>query len=294
VRRENGTRTAAPAQVKKVVQEKYEKLFAEKKLPERGRERWLETRTMKNLRETIKERDDTDRPIDPQEVLSRLKTNSKEKATSDGVPIQVYTLVADKVATMLAPCFNAIMHGEEMPKGWKEGTIYLILKPGASDAEEILEYRPITLLSVQYKLYTSVLNNRIRKVHEDLFSDNQGGFRPNRCTFHKLLTLRNIMEDAKENKKQLHIIYTDIKKAYDNIDAREVARTMEAFGYNHIITAAIYELGENITSRAITGYGLTEDIELKCGLRQGDTISPLLFLLFLEPLIHQLNETKLG
>lgn len=292
----DGSRTGNAVKVKEIVRKKFEALFQKKGI--RTEEKtWLNTKTMERIRKGINKNDNTAEKITREEVLETLTKleKVKDRATSNNIPLELYTLAKETLAEPLAKIFDEILQRGDIPENWKEGKIYMIYKPGReASPEEVYDYRPITLLPAAYKIYTHIINARIRKIHEPWFSTNQGGFRESKACQHKLMVLRSLFEDAKEHKKEIHALYIDIKKAYDNIAAEEVAITMEAFGYNKTITKAIKALGEGIFSRAITAHGLTDKITLQCGLRQGCPLSPLLFIIFLEPLILQLNEQKIG
>jgi len=292
----DGRRTGDAEEVKEITKEKMSRLFQLKTLPATQKP-WLHTKKMKEIADKIRKTDKTDEEITEGEVLKLLTSlyKIKGRATSDDRPLELFTMAKTVIGGKLATIMSEILRSGRLPDCWKEGKIFMIYKPGKeATPEEIYDFRPITLLSATYKIYTHILNERIRKVHEPVFSPNQGGFREGKSCHHKLLTIRSIFEDAKEYNREIHALYIDIKKAYDNISAKEVAETMRAYGYNETIIRAIKGLGEGIFSRVITAYGLTGEINLQCGLRQGCPISPLLFIIFLDPLILQLNEEKLG
>jgi len=294
--REDNTRTAEPEEVKEIFRDKMGALFQEKFI-DQGEKPWLHTRSMTDIAAKIRLVDDTGKDITTEEVLNMLRSLNKVKgkATCDNIPLELFTLSAEVVAPILAPIFNDIFHGSVLPECWREGKIHMIFKPGpTASPEDAYDYRPITLLSATYKIYTHIINHRLKKVHEPFFSSNQGGFRTSKSCHHKLIAYRNIIEHSIRNKRKLHAVYVDVRKAYDNVFMPEVARTLEAYGYNNTIVNAIRTLGVDIQSRVITAHGLTDPLDMKCGLRQGCPLSPLLFIIFLDPLLLQMNEEKIG
>jgi len=74
-----------------------------------------------------------------------------------------------------------------MPKDWEEGIIYPIYKKG--DRGVCSNYRGITMLNVTYKIFTSLLHNRLQKTTEGKIGDYQAGFRTNRSTIDHIHTL---------------------------------------------------------------------------------------------------------
>lgn len=295
-KREDNTRTGEPEEVKEIVRKKMEALFKEKST-EHNRKPWLETQTIKDKATEIKKVDDTGRTITTGDVLAILKSLNKVKgkATCDNTPLEVFTLTADIVAPILATIFDEIFHSNLLPKCWREGKIHMIFKPGTNASpEDAYDYRPITLLAASYKIYTHILNDRLKKIHDRFLSVNQGGFRTAKSCHHKLVSYKSLIENAIRNKNKLHVVYVDLKKAYDNVPMNEVAHTLEAYGYNDTFVNAIRTLGTEIQSRVITAHGLTEPFDMNCGLRQGCPLSPLLFIIFLDPLLLQMNGAEAG
>ena len=137
-----------------------------------------------------------------------------------------------------------------------------------------------------------------------LFSNMQGGFRRNRSTFTKLWITRNIFEDAKINNKFLDVCYIDIKKAYDSVEHWSIKYILKTYGFNQKFINIIADLYNNQNAQVITPYGLsdnfliTKGIKQGClflrGVRQGCLFSPVLFIIFLDPLFLMLENSKLG
>ena len=85
-----------------------------------------------------------------------------------------------------------IWQDEQMPKDWEEGIIYPIYKKG--DRSVCSNYRGITLLNVTYKIFTSLLHNRLQKITQRKIADYQVGFRTNISTIDHIRTLQQVME----------------------------------------------------------------------------------------------------
>ena len=299
---ENGERTADPQKVKKEIVKTWEKVWSKKEVNVKEDKPWHLTEAFKEMANRIKERElnpneSSARKISEEEMLLTLqKINKHEKATGvDNLPNELFAIAAQEIARPMTQIYNKFLEEGGIPESWKESKIYLIYKEGANSNEENpLDYRPISLLCVAYKIMAIILDSRIREVTEDLLSNEQGGFRKGRCCIQKIQTLTNVLEDAKTNKKEIYLCYLDVAKAYDSTSIEAVLDLLNRLNINKKTITILNILNQGNKSRIITPYGDTDPFPLENGLRQGCPLSPLLYILFLDPLIKYLNETQTG
>ena len=101
-----------------------------------------------------------------------------------------------------------IQKEEKMPEGWETGIICPILKKG----EKLdCNYRGITLLDIAYKVFSNVLNERFKKITENLLGEYQCGFRKNRSTSDQIFIIRQMKEKYYEHNQDLHMLFVGFK-----------------------------------------------------------------------------------
>jgi hypothetical protein len=107
-------------------------------------------------------------------------------------------------------------------------------KPGR-DPHSVNGYRPISLLSTMYKLYTSMLNNRMTTMIDkhSLVPNTQNGFRPTKETTYCINALMSQIRAAQNNNEKLHLIYIDFTKAFDLVAHWAIEETLKALGLSN-------------------------------------------------------------
>ena len=95
-----------------------------------------------------------------------------------------------------------------------------IPKSSLTDPWLPMQYRAIILLSTVYKLYTGILNSRIVSPMEteDIYADEQNGFRPKRSCSDHLFTITSVISNRKSSGQATYVAYIDAEKAFDKID----------------------------------------------------------------------------
>jgi hypothetical protein len=177
-----------------------------------------------------------------------------------------------------------------LPDSWKEGHIFPIHKDGS--AFSLTNYRGITLLNTMYKLYTNMLTERLSNVLEshNILSKGQAGFRKNHTTFQHIFTLINIISEARHLNKELHTLYLDIVKAFDSVEHWTIEAGLSYIGMDDETIKIFRALNTDTKCRVISPYGLSDFLDLTRGVKQGCALSPILFIIALEPLFQYLEQ----
>ncbi len=93
-------------------------------------------------------------------------------------------------------------------------------------------------------------------------------------------------EDAKLSQQNICTAYSDFKGAFGGMDHRILFQLMEGYGFQHSYIAACKQLYAASNTYYMTIHGNTDLIQILRGTLQGDTLSPFLFTIFMEPLLE--------
>jgi retron-type reverse transcriptase len=152
------------------------------------------------------------------------------------------------------------------------------------------DYRPISLLGGPIKLLTKLLSNRLQKVITNLIHENQYGFIRQRTIQDCLGWAFQYLNLCHTSKKEIVILKLDFEKAFDKIERHVILEMMERKCFSakwRSWVAFILSLG---TSQVLLNGVPGKTVHCRRGVRQGDPLSPVLFVLAADLLQSLVNE----
>ncbi|CAD6185382.1 unnamed protein product [Caenorhabditis auriculariae] len=226
-------------------------------------------------------------PILPEEVkyaIRKLKVGTA--AGPDNISSELLKAGGDSLYRLLARHFSKYLSEASIPEQWKTSKTILIPKKG--DLTDLNNFRPISLLSVVYKLFTKVIVNRLEKQLDNFQPSSQSGFRRNYSCLDHIHALTQVVERHREHQMPLALAFVDYYKAFDSVEINAVLNALASAG----VATKYVELIANSNERTSTTIQLFDkklSIAIRKGVRQGDTISPKLFSTALEDAMRQLG-----
>ena len=167
-----------------------------------------------------------------------------------------------------------------MSKGINSTFIALIPKVG--NPQRLNDFRPISLVGSMYKILEKVLTNILRSVIPSRISDSQFVFIKGRQILDEILVANEIVDEASRHKKEILLFKVGFEKAYDSIDWSYLQDVMLKMGFPTLWIKWIKECTETATASVLVNGSPSEEFSLGRGLKQGDPLSPFLFLLAAE------------
>lgn len=121
-----------------------------------------------------------------------------------------------RARSWLSKFFSRILRENKIPKIWRKAKVIAIEKPG-KDPKIAANYRPISLLSVCYKLLERLALQRISPTVESILSPDQAGFRSGRSTCDQVAALTTYIENGYQQQLKTGAVFLDLTAAYDTV-----------------------------------------------------------------------------
>ncbi|TWW81034.1 R2DM Retrovirus-related Pol polyprotein from type II retrotransposable element [Takifugu flavidus] len=167
-----------------------------------------------------------------------------------------------------------------VPLDWQTGVVVPLFKKG--DRRVCSNYRGITLLSLPGKVYSGVLERRVRRIVEPRIQEEQCGFRPGRGTVDQLYTLSRVFEGAWEFAQPVHMCFVDLEKAFDRVPRGVLWGVLREYGVSGPLIRAVRSLYDRCQSLVRIAGSKSNSFPVRVGLRQGCPLSPILFIIFMD------------
>lgn len=239
---------------------------------------------------TTKESTDLDLPLSIEETLNALKQLKLGKSPDpDGLTLSYYKSFPDTLIPQLVKVFNNLTPSSIASKEILETHITLIPKPD-KDPTLVTNYCPISLLNIDVKLYAKALANRILPLIPRLISLDQICFVPGREARDNTTKALNIHHWLSIMSTQGFLLSLDAETAFDRVARDYMEATLRAVGIPQCLLQIILALYSSPSAKIRVNGCLSGAFSFSSGMRQGCPLSPLIFILTIEPLLHRLKE----
>jgi ribonuclease HI len=220
--------------------------------------------------------------------------NNKAPGPS-GITYEMIKHTGDLTQQTLRKFINACIHLNDIPSAWRHANVFPIPKPKEFECN-LVNTRPITLLEVVRKIMVKILTNRLSNIlsKNKVLNHTQFAGLPYQSTFQPTRILNEIIEDSLEQKKELWIMSQDMSKAYDRVNIFMLEKALLRLKIPHSFTQLILNLFRNRKNQIFTAVGITEPYDVLIGIDQGEIISPLLWVIYYDPLLTKIQQLNLG
>ena len=227
--------------------------------------------------------------ITAEDVLNTIEKMSNKSEGLDGLTVKYYKDMKCTLAPFLASFYNRVLNDvvtqDELTK-FTQAKVVLIYKSG--DARCLENYRPISILNVDYRIFSSIIFNKLQSIRHEILDNVLNTYDKNRNLIDNVI---NIDLNIKHMLKKYYLV-SDISKAFDSVDHEYMFDCLKNANIPLKITNTIIRIYMSSTQCYIINGELTKPIQMKRGVRQGDAMSCFLFPLVMNALLIKLNQLE--
>ena len=224
------------------------------------------------------------------EVWEIIKNMKESSPGNNGLSIGFFK----KFFPLFGKDFVEILNDSEsvLPDALNETIIKLIMK-NLNKIKDKNDLRPISLTNFEYRIYTKVLANRLRKVSPYLFLDYQtcsvNGRRINDC----INVIKDVIYDANLTNNELYLVSIDQRKAFDSMSHNYLFALLDHVDINSFLTNSIKRIyNQSYASLVVDKYITKNKIYVLGGIKQGCALSMFAYTLGIEELVVNIHENQ--
>uniref|UniRef100_A0A8D8YV05 Craniofacial development protein 2 n=1 Tax=Cacopsylla melanoneura TaxID=428564 RepID=A0A8D8YV05_9HEMI len=245
------------------------------------------------LDELTEEDENDGNEITREEFMSALNAlKSKKACGKDQIPAELIKALDMDMKDFMFSIIQESYDTGEMPNDFQDSEIVILPKKARSKRCE--DFRTLSILSHTSKILTTIIKRRIEKKIDLQLEEDQFGFRNGKGTREAILSLRLLIDESLRINKPLFIAFVDLQKAFDNVNWNLMLKILKDIEINFKDRRVIHSLYKNQVAGIQINNSERKTARIKKGVRQGCTISPYLFNIYIEKAIAECRECCTG
>ena len=226
------------------------------------------------------------------ELKDTIKNLKKGKSTGpDNIPNEAFIYASEETTDIYRSIINKQITEVEVPEKWQEGELIRFYK-GKGEKGRCSNERGITLASNFGKLVERIVNERAKT--QINISEAQAGGKKGSATVDHIITLKEAINNERNKKKPVYVIFLDVTKAYDKAWLDAIMYVMYKEGLRNNNWSMIRKLNENLTAKINTKHGQTRTIKITDSIRQGGVLSVIQYAILMDEFAKEIKARDMG
>ena len=265
----------------------YSKLYSSEPISEGHKSFFLDDPSLPRL--VASDANMLDGPITKDECVLALKAMANNKSPGlDGLTKEFYDILFPIIGDSFVCMINNSFSNGLLSDSQRTGLITLICKD--TDHRSDLSYwRPISLLNYDYKIISKVIFLRLRNVMDSIVNIDQTCSIFGRSILDNLHLMRNVIDYVNSKNIKAAILSLDQSKAFDRVSHDYLFSVLDKLGFGENFISWIRLLYTDARSSIYVNGQVSVPFNISRSVRQGCSLSPLLYVLCMEPFAHKIR-----
>jgi hypothetical protein len=229
-----------------------------------------------------------EQPITYEELIAAIRAGARRKSPGiDGLPLEFFSANWDTISSEVLQLLNHMFLQKHLSSRQKHGIVVCL--PKSSNPHTPNDYRPISLLTTDYKLLARVLARHLSHILADQLHSSQFCGVPGNSILDAISCVRDVIAHAEATGTPLCVLTLDFEHAFDCISHRYLFHILRSYGISQWFVERIHALYDQATASVQINGFLAGCIPIQSGVRQGCPLSVVLFALCMHPLLRALE-----
>lgn len=196
---------------------------------------------------------------------------------------------SNELCAPITKLFNKLLQESMFPNCWKDANVIPLYKKG--DPSDVKNYRPISLCSILGKVFEKCILKylNIFLSENNIITNLQSGFRTGDSTICQLIDISNDIVKALDSGKEVRVFFCDISKAFDRVWHTGLLVKLRAIGISGKLLLWFENYLSNRRNRVTITNGTSEWLNINAGVPQGSILGPILFLIYINDIVLDIN-----
>jgi len=201
----------------------------------------------------------------------------------DGLPSEFYKYFSRHLTKKLRQVMRHYQRHGDLSGQLSRGAVALIYKKGPP--EKLANYRPITLLNCDFKIFSRIIADRMKKVMKTVIGDYQCAYLDNRMIDDNILLTQSVIQDATQSNEPVSLALIDQEKAFDRVSHDYLWKVLKKFKFPRRFIRTLRHFYEDQQKQIYVNGYCSDVIITSRSVPQGDSASGLLYIAAIEPLL---------
>lgn len=285
---DNDTLVFSRADVERAHVQFYTKLFSEEPIDPVCKQQCFDhfSKTLPDFEQNF-----CDEQISLAELTNSVKSLNLNKSPGpDGLTAEFFIHFWDLLGPIFLKIVETCLAEGQLCESMKGSATRLIYKK-RGEINDLKNWRPISLLNVDYKILSKVITSRLSRVLHIIIDSDQTCSIPGRSIFSNVFLIRDVLDYIDLTNETALLVSLDQEKAFDRVNRSFLTDLLKHLGFGPNFCKWIDILYNGAYMQIILNGYLTEKISLRRGVRQGDPLSPLLYVICVEALACLIRDT---